>query len=708
MKRYGIIILILFPIVFAALMAGAGTPKKVENSKHNMSSTPFAEQGTIKSAASGGTTEICVFCHTPHSGNTEAPLWNRALYPSAPSGYKAYTSDVLSALSYSSAEDPYASSGTGVIHAKTRICLSCHDGTIAIGRLVNLPTSFGNADPNTTFIAMQGTSGGYMPPAFAGYMGVDLSDDHPVAIPHHNLNDGELASVINTTDAPNVNLYELNAGQVRRTKTGGAGSYVECTSCHNAHDNQYGNFLVDPNTNSKICTSCHDKKTGFTASSHNTSGAIYAPDSGSLGGTVGDVKCMNCHFPHKAGVTAGAPTNPNPASGKYLLSFQEEASCFNNTNRWGDSVTVCHGSNAPPARSIENLVKIGGKSRFHQVGESSWTGRHAATEARQYIAGVGWSGSSLWHVECEDCHNPHTAGSTLHTKGSNEVGNTSPLYGTGGVDAGTYPPWPANSTSINYSAIQAGGVTNNTPVGVLYEYQICLKCHSDFAWGTNRPVPTLTNPLDPSYTGLTNQAMEFGNNATPVSSHPVIFANGNSQGTYVSPWTANTEQTMYCSDCHNNDSARAPFGAGSDAAGPHGSNNRAILKKPYDPATIGSNNGELCFDCHDFATYSTGLGTGTGFRSAALNLHTRHMAPVGSGGVTYQNSVTKACTNCHVNPPHGINRTHLISLSTASTLDPAPYGSYSYLTRYSDVGPGSYVAGSCAAVSCHNGGHPQP
>jgi hypothetical protein len=418
-----------------------------------------------------------------------------------------------------------------------------------------------------------------------------------------------------------------------------------------------------------------------------------------LGATVGGVKCMNCHFPHKAGVTTAAPTTPNPTSGTYLLSFQEEARCFNNTNRWGDSVTVCHGSNAPSTRKIETLMN-GGKLRYHQVGESNWTGRHTATEARQYTAGVGWSGTSLWHVECADCHNPHTARNTLHSRGTNVVDNTSSLYGTGGVDAGTYPPWAINSTSINYSAIEAAGVTNSALSGVQHEYQICLKCHSDFAWGTNRPTPTLTNPLGYN---LTNQAMEFGNNATPVSSHPVIFPNSNDQGTYVSPWSATAipQQTMYCSDCHNNDSARSPFGAGSDAAGPHGSNNRAILKKTYDPTTIGSNSGELCFDCHNFDTYSNGAGTGTGFRTAAnLNLHTRHMAPVGSGGVAYQGGVAKICTGCHVNPPHGINRQHLISY----TSDQAPYGTYTKITAYT-ANTANYVTANCSAVTCHAGSH---
>lgn len=701
MESKKIFIAALAALAFNAGMAAAAPVYPLTGTKHDLSSTGT---GTYRAAsgdpAQGGTTEKCIFCHTPHSGNTEAPLWNRASYLET---YQTYTSDVLAGLGGGSGYWPAEDPATGQPHSKTRICLSCHDGTIALGSVVNMPSNI----PDTfTEIQMFGGVDKIQQSA-PGYIGLNLRDDHPVAIKHDSGKDAELVPGV-SVDLGKVRLYQASGGKA--VVVYADQSYVECTSCHNPHNNEFGKFLIETNRNSALCLRCHTKE-GFSSSVHAdvAINVTYEPPTGGTapnptkhGPTVGDVKCMNCHFPHKAGVTAGDPTNPNPPSGKYLLSFQEEASCFNNTNRWRDPdpVTVCHGSSAPFSRRIENLVN-GGKSRYHQVGESSWTGRHTATEARQYITGIGWSGASLWHVECADCHNPHTADSTLHTRGSNVVDSSSPLYGTGGVDAGIYPLWAINSTSNSYSAIEAAGVTNKAPTGVQYEYQICLKCHSDFAWGINPPTPTITNPLGYN---LTNQAMEFGNNAASPSSHPVIFTNANNEGTYVAPWSATAipQQKMYCSDCHNNDTARSPFGAGSDAAGPHGSNNRAILKKPYDPATIGSNSGELCFDCHDFDTYSTGAGAGTGFRTVGnVNLHTRHMAPVGSGGVAYQGGVAKVCTGCHVNPPHGINRQHLISYTT----DQAPYGTNTKITAYT-ANTGNYVTTNCSAVTCHTGSHP--
>lgn len=677
-------------ILTAAYIEGA--PTLVKDSKHNLSSNP-TNLNTIKSDQLGGTSEICVFCHTPHSARADAPLWNRTNVTGPYSN--RYSSDVLLELSYPLPEDPSNSAlPSYTVHARTRICLSCHDGTIALGSLVNLPSEVTAGE-----VPMQGaTADNKMPGSAAGYIGTDFRDDHPVAIKYISGagSDPELKG----TRPAELKLY-----------TSGGFDYIECTTCHNAHDNQYGNFLVMTNDNSTLCIGCHEK-TGYEPSSvHSVATQSYSPPNGtatgSLGTTVGNVKCMNCHFPHKAGVTAGNPSTANPDSGKYLLSFQEEASCFNNTDRWGQSmVAACHGTSASGARKIETLIN-GGKSRYHQVGDSGMKGRHEATEARQYIAGTGWAGAAKWHVECADCHNPHTAGDALHTRGTNAIASNSPLYGVGGADAGTYPVWALNSTSNNYTAIQAAGVTNNVVTTVQYEYQICLKCHSDFAWGINRPVVSATNPLDASYTGLTNQAMEFGNNAPTASSHPVIFSNGNNEGAYVAPWSATAvpQQKMYCSDCHNNDTARSPFGPGTDAAGPHGSNNRAILKKQYDPATIGTNNQELCFDCHRYETYYQGTdpSTNTGFRNGAMNLHSRHMLPAVSGGVANnQDGSSKTCTRCHVNPPHGINRNHLIAL----TSDAGPYNGYTRISVYTDNDTYTYGLGNCSASACHAASHP--
>lgn len=72
--------------------------------------------------------EICIYCHTPHNGSADAPLWNR----NAVDATIFYSSDTFDAIAGSSG----------------RLCLSCHDGSYAMSASATI--------------------------------GTDLSDDHPV------------------------------------------------------------------------------------------------------------------------------------------------------------------------------------------------------------------------------------------------------------------------------------------------------------------------------------------------------------------------------------------------------------------------------------------------------------------------------------------------------------------------------------------------
>src|SRR3989304_10025718 len=61
-------------IIAAAFIVNTSTAEDVRNSKHNLSTNPNIN--------AEGTSEVCVFCHTPHGGDTTvgggaAPIWNR-------------------------------------------------------------------------------------------------------------------------------------------------------------------------------------------------------------------------------------------------------------------------------------------------------------------------------------------------------------------------------------------------------------------------------------------------------------------------------------------------------------------------------------------------------------------------------------------------------------------------------------------------------
>jgi predicted CXXCH cytochrome family protein len=533
-------------------------------------------------------------------------------------------------------------------------------------------------------------------PTAAGYIGIDLRDDHPVAIKHNAGSgpgqDPELKNPI----TGKVRLYGLDA-QSRAVATKNNGDYVECTSCHDAHDNQYGKFLIDSNLGSNVCTSCHRKETGAVAgigtlAHDNATSVNYNPDNSSparIGEQVGQVKCMNCHYTHRAGATGAAlPFTANADYGPYLLSFQKEGTCFNLPNRWGQSINVCHAAGA--ATDIESQEN---KPSSHKYISGIFETKHKATEQGTGSAKYGTLATN-WHVECSDCHNPHTAGSMSHNIGVNTVEDTSPLYGAGGVRVLTYPlgNWPL-LTQSDYDAFESLGVTDSTsmPVADYYEYQICFKCHSSFAWGDNPSSapnsPTLGAPM-------TNQAKEF--NPQNYSFHPVAGENLSNEGAagYIGGWSSGN-QKMYCSDCHadNMGISKGPHGSSATL----GSGLAAAILKAGFTDTYSSNKNDtqpmndICFQCHSETLYQSGLATqaGTGFYTTGnTNLHTQHKIKASTFG---SSTFGYRCVNCHTRIPHGYKNKALI-VTGADGADVATYaaGSAAKISSWSSPNSGQY------------------
>ena len=112
-------------------------------SRHNLSTYGWPLQAvnvnfnttTFLFETSVATTEICVFCHTPHFGRTDtAPMWNRGSAVSA-SGYVAYGT---SAGTGQTTGKTLAGTETGV-GGSSLACLSCHDGVTTLDNLINKP-----------------------------------------------------------------------------------------------------------------------------------------------------------------------------------------------------------------------------------------------------------------------------------------------------------------------------------------------------------------------------------------------------------------------------------------------------------------------------------------------------------------------------------------------------------------------------------------
>jgi len=207
--------------VVTVVIASGALAQSIATTKHNLSTSG---PGTIKATTE---TEICKFCHTPHNASVQAPLWNRA----DPGGtYTMYWSPTMDAYpSAAAAPQPNGS---------TKLCLSCHDGSIALGATL----------ANGTI----GMSGGIttMPVTSSSYFGRDLSGHHPISFTVTTA----LISANNAKDSPLKTLDAMRAGTVARLDRQ---DRVQCASCHDPHRNPYNNNFLRAANEDSICLTCH-------------------------------------------------------------------------------------------------------------------------------------------------------------------------------------------------------------------------------------------------------------------------------------------------------------------------------------------------------------------------------------------------------------------------------------------------------------------
>lgn len=212
----------IFQFTWAATIVG---------SKHDLSVTN--EYGFF----AGATTEVCIFCHTPHGSNdgVGGPIWNRRITDQ--SQFTMYTGTA------------------GTPNNASIVCLSCHDGVSAQGddsavavydqhNVVNNPGSgheTNMATPNCYACHFSGD----MYPQVNWRIGPDLTDDHPVSVSYASAKASR--PLLKLVDDPTLVGIKLFSGM------------VECASCHSVHDKTNRPFLRKPNDGSGLCKSCHSK-----------------------------------------------------------------------------------------------------------------------------------------------------------------------------------------------------------------------------------------------------------------------------------------------------------------------------------------------------------------------------------------------------------------------------------------------------------------
>jgi predicted CXXCH cytochrome family protein len=367
-------------VTFAVLFAPVASFGKmsVVYTPHNLSASGGLGKHQI---AFSEEQRVCIFCHAPHNSNPTSgiPLWNRQLPDPTKYNYP-YQSSTLQ-----------ASPKPGLPTGASRLCLSCHDGTIALGAFGGSTITSAEAMPSD------------VDPTRNPNLTTNLSNHHPISFSYT----AGLAAAANLV--PPASLP-----QAIKLESGGL---LQCTACHDPHDNEFGNFLVINNTDpskpgyspgSPLCVACHSN-VGWNSSAHNPSSTPALVNG-----------CMNCHTVHSA---------PNPA--RLLQYVKEEDNCFLN----------CHNSNLNPSSNVQPLFA----AEMYRHPVEIRVGIHDENEdlpAKQY------------HVECADCHNPH------------QVNNS-------GAPLSTPPTIDGRLKGVK-------GISKDTLGTVIAsnEYEICFKCHS--------------------------------------------------------------------------------------------------------------------------------------------------------------------------------------------------------------------------------------
>ena len=209
-RRWTAILLVTAAFAGGGRMASGGT---IAGTPHDLSGKGW------------GTTETCKFCHTPHLAQNVAgaPLWNHQT--TAVATYALYSSATFQGASTQTQPGP-----------TSKLCLSCHDGSVASDSFAN----GGVVQVGTHFMTATATN-------LVG-AAASLTRDHPISFTY----DGALATLDTHLVTP-VSTNYVDAARLVPLYNG----KMECASCHASHDNTFGKFLRTSNAGSALCSKCH-------------------------------------------------------------------------------------------------------------------------------------------------------------------------------------------------------------------------------------------------------------------------------------------------------------------------------------------------------------------------------------------------------------------------------------------------------------------
>lgn len=312
MKKQFVKSAIATAVMGVALVAAGSAVAGIANTKHNLGTSGTGPNHL--STTGGETGEICIFCHTPHGGDTNAavPLWNKKLVD--PANFKTYDQLGTSTLDAAITK----------IGSVSLACLTCHDGTQALDNILNAPGSGGYDSTGGTQNGLGWTwttdgtldaNGRFQNSVDGGgtniwAIGTDLTNDHPVSVQYagggysssfmtggkfggktRDLDFNDALQIGSTTrwyvdntfmgavsgsgsvtgefDKWDFKLYTRTGEGTPANGATFAGEpepFVECGSCHDPHLETTTFLRINPadnggasNNGSAVCLTCHAK-----------------------------------------------------------------------------------------------------------------------------------------------------------------------------------------------------------------------------------------------------------------------------------------------------------------------------------------------------------------------------------------------------------------------------------------------------------------
>lgn len=282
----------------------------IANTRHNLTQSTIGAGATNMDPYRNDYGEVCVYCHTPHgaSGTLAAPLWNRTQLNTSYTTYDTLGTSTLT----------QAVTAPGV---NSLTCLSCHDGTVAVDSIINMPNANTNGVASDNYLASQQSSqneafldswtnasgveanvhlglasaqngvseatgclachspdAGVLASGATDFrifaIGTDLTNDHPVGITYPTARTVGADADFNATDGSlpgKMTWYDDGDGRPQKDEIRfydtGDGPEVECSSCHDPHGVPSGGagsqfnatFLRTANSGSAVCQTCHNK-----------------------------------------------------------------------------------------------------------------------------------------------------------------------------------------------------------------------------------------------------------------------------------------------------------------------------------------------------------------------------------------------------------------------------------------------------------------